>query len=502
MSFVPPYIVVLITAATGALLVFGFAPVSWWGLTLICPAVLYAALINRSSGHAFFLGLVFGLFFFGLGVSWTFNSIHEFGHAPVLLSVVLVALLVIVLALFPAFSAGLYSIMCRGDRFSFRGALAFSTLWTVFEWVRGWIFTGFPWLLLGHAHHSSPLQGPLPVLGSYGATWFAMLIGCFATVLVFGPAKQRLASAAVLVLVAGSLAATHRMTWTYPEDEPLGVALIQGNIPQEVKWDRARHPYILDKYRQLSEAHLDADIIVWPETAIPTYYATVKDSFIPELEKIAAAGNTDFLVGLFTSDRSGGEIYNAVMTLGEEKSFYAKRHLVPFGEYIPFRDLASLLARHIELPMADMSSGAGRPLVRLKGHFAGASICYEAAYGNEMIEAMPEAKFLVNVSNDAWFGDSLAPHQHLEIARSRAIEAGRYLLRATSTGISAVIDPQGAIVARSVQFQEEVVRATIRPYTGQTPYSRWGNWAIITILSGIFFIIGVYQWRIMRPAKR
>lgn len=495
MSFVSNYAVMLIAAVAGAILVCGFAPFSWWWLTLVCPAVLYAALIKRSSGNAFFTGFVFGLFSFGFGVSWTFNSIHEFGHAPALLSGFLVVLLVIVLALFPALSAYLYSIVCRNHAFSFTGALAFSTLWTVFEWVRGWIFTGFPWLLLGQAHHSSPLQEVLPVLGSYGATWFAVLIGCLATVLIFAVTKQRFAGGALLVLVTASLAAANQIAWTYPEDEPLRIALIQGNISQEMKWDRAQHPYILDRYRQLSEAHLDADIIVWPETAIPTYYAAVKDSFVPKLEQIAAAGNVDFLVGVFTSDRSGGKIYNAVMTLGEEKSFYAKRHLVPFGEYIPLRGLASFLARHIALPMSDMSSGTGRPLVKLKGHFAGASICYEAAYGDEIIEAMPEAKFLVNVSNDSWFGDSLAPHQHLEIARSRAIETGRYLLRATSTGISAVIDPQGVIVGRSVQFREDVVRAVIRPYTGQTPYSRWGNRAIITILSSIFLIICICQWR-------
>ena len=494
MSILSSSVAFLLAAAAGAGLVCGFAPFSWWWLTLVCPAVLYVVLTGRTSGTAFLLGLVFGLMFFGLGISWTFNSIHEYGHAPVTLSIFLVTLLVVVLALFPAISAFFYSKLCPGQALSFRGALVFSTLWTISEWVRGWIFTGFPWLLMGHAQHSSPFKDILPILGSYGASWIVVLTGSLVTVLVFATVKQKLVSLVVLVLAAMLMLLIRQLAWTNPVAEPLNIALIQGNISQEEKWDRTRHPQILDRYRQLSEANLDADIIVWPESAIPTYFYKVRDSFIPDLEEVAAESSTDFLVGLFTYDQLTGEVYNSVMTLGEERSFYSKRRLVPFGEYIPFRDIAAFLASYIDLPMSDISSGKGRPLVKLKGYFAGASICYEVVYGNEIIEAMPEANFLVNVSNDAWFGDSYAPYQHLEIARSRAIESGRYLLRATSTGISAVIDPTGTIVARSAQFQEDVVRAKIWPYVGQTFFSRWGNWTIMTILSCISLIILLCHW--------
>ena len=497
----PCPVVALIMAGAGALLVLAFAPFSWWGLTLVCPALLYAFILGRSWREAFFLGYVFGLFFFGFGVSWVYNSIHEFGHAPVVLSALLVALLVLFLAFFPALTAGLYSWLCRERGADLRGVLVFATLWVLSEWVRGWMFTGFPWLLIGHAHHSSPLHAILPVFGSFGAGWAALLISGLLAVLLLDSGPQKLGSAVLLALLTVASLAAGQIKWTTPQKESLDVALVQGNIPQEIKWDRAQKRHILDKYRQLSVAHRDADIIIWPETAIPAYYASVKDSFIPELEKISTAGNVDFLVGLFTNDPGTDRTYNSVMTLGEEQTFYAKRHLVPFGEYIPLRDVASFLADHIVLPMSDMSSGAGRPLVRLKGHFVGASICYEIVYGNEVIEAMPEARFLVNVSNDAWFGDSLAPHQHLEIARSRAIETGRYLLRATSTGISAVIDPRGVIVAQAAQFEEEVVRAKIRPYTGLTPYARWGDSAIIAILTGIFLIIGLHRWYTLRSVK-
>jgi apolipoprotein N-acyltransferase len=244
----------------------------------------------------------------------------------------------------------------------------------------------------------------------------------------------------------------------------------------------------------MSKKHFDADIIVWPETAIPTYYSLVKDSFIQEVGQTAYENNIDYLIGVFTFDPKNGHVYNSVMTLGNEIGFYRKQHLVPFGEYLPFRGVLTFLDKYIDLPMADISSGEGRPLLRLKGYPVGASICYEAVYGNEVIEAMPEAKFLVNVSNDAWFGDSLAPHQHLEITRSRAVETGRYLLRATNTGISAVIDPMGKILNKSVQFEDDVVTATIYPYSGSTYYSRWGNWTIIIIISSYLFVICLIRW--------
>ena len=225
-------VVALVMALTGAVLVGGFAPFSWWGLTLLCPAILYAFIQGRSGRDAFSFGYVFGLFYFGFGVSWTYNSIHEFGHAPVLLSAVLVALLVLALALFPALTAALYSWLRRDRAVDPWGALAFATLWVLFEWVRGWIFTGFPWLLIGHAHHSSPLQGVLPLLGSLGASWVALLISCLLTVLVLGSTRHRLISAASLVPIAAALLLAGQVKWTTPQKELLSVAWSRRTSPR------------------------------------------------------------------------------------------------------------------------------------------------------------------------------------------------------------------------------------------------------------------------------
>ncbi|MFK7816145.1 MAG: apolipoprotein N-acyltransferase, partial [Gammaproteobacteria bacterium] len=334
----------------------------------------------------------------------------------------------------------------------------------------------------------------LPIFGSYGASWVTILLGCLIAILFFAKYKQKIIAAISTAVIVLMLFFASQIVWTYAEDESLDVALIQGNISQEMKWDRSQHPFIMNKYLDMSKRHLDADVIIWPETAIPTYYSMVKDTFIQEVGRSAFENNIDYLIGVFTFDPKNGHVYNSVMTLGSELGFYRKQHLVPFGEYLPFRGMLTFLDKYIDLPMADISSGEGRPLLRLKGYPVGASICYEAVYGNEVIEAMPEAKFLVNVSNDAWFGDSLAPHQHLEITRSRAVETGRYLLRATNTGISAVIDPMGRILNKSVQFQDDVVRATIHPYNGVTPYARWGNWIIISIVFIYLVVVCLFRW--------
>ena len=482
----------ILLSISGAVLVCAYAPFSYSWLTYVCPTILFITLMNQSIKYALLFGFVFGLFFFGFGVPWTFNSIHEYGHAPVLLSAVLASLLVVILALFPAAVAALTVYLSGTKHFDIANVFTFACLWTSFEWLRGWIFTGFPWLLIGHAHYEGALQGVLPIFGSFGASWVTVLIGCLLATLIFARKKQKIISVVFLFAIALISYLFNQITWTNAEDESLEVALIQGNISQEMKWDRTKHAYIMNKYLEMSKRHSDADIIIWPETAIPTYYVLVKDSFIPQVAQIADVEDIDFLMGVFTSNPKKEEVYNSVMTLGDEFGFYRKQHLVPFGEYIPFRGILTIIERYIDLPMADVSSGEGRPLVNLKGHAVGASICYEAVYGNEVIQALPEAKFLVNVSNDAWFGDSLAPHQHLEITRSRAVETGRYLLRATNTGISAVINPDGEIVNKSVQFEDDVVRAAIQPYVGSTLYVRWGNWGIVSIilsyLLGLFFL--------------
>jgi apolipoprotein N-acyltransferase len=252
--------------------------------------------------------------------------------------------------------------------------------------------------------------------------------------------------------------------------------MIQGNVTPDRKWDPALFTPTLDVYRGLTRDNWDSRLIIWPETAVPAFAHQVEDRLLGPMEREARARGTDLLIGIPVSDPHDGRYFNAMLALGPERASYFKRHLVPFGEFVPLRALFAPLGEALDIPMSDFSPGDGaRPLVPLAGYHAAVSICYEDAFGEETIEALPEAAFLVNASNDAWFGDSLAPHQHLEIARVRSQETGRFMLRATNTGISAVIDDKGRVLERSPMFQRHVLSAEVVPMQGATPYVWMGN---------------------------
>jgi apolipoprotein N-acyltransferase len=474
----------LTAAISGGVLVLAFAPFKWRVFSVLAPAMLLFLWLKSSPGRAFWRGYLFGVVYFGFGVSWVFNSIHMFGEAPAALAALITGGLVLFMALYPALNGYLANRFFKGPIAAIL-ILVYPAAWTLLEWVRGWLLTGFPWLTLGQAQLDTSLAGVIPLLGTTGATWTSMLT---AGLLVYGliaRGRRRwiaIVGIALLWLTAGLL---DTINWTAPAGRPLTVSLVQGNIPQDEKMSLAQRQPTLALYRSLSRTHWKSDLIVWPETAVPTWYHQVAESFLQPLAREAHRHGAEMLVGVFVYDPRTAETYNSVARLGETPSFYFKRHLVPFGEYMPLRALLMWMEDILIIPMSDLSAGDDRPLLWLNdldNLAVGISICYEDAYGTEVNDALPEARLLVNVSNDAWFGDSLAPHQHLEIARLRALETGRFLLRATNTGISAIIDSQGDVVARSPQFKTHVLTATVGPRQGLTPFSRWENWAVTVLL--------------------
>jgi len=274
-------------------------------------------------------------------------------------------------------------------------------------------------------------------------------------------------------------------TWNQATDKTLTVVLLQANIPQEMKWMPEQRVPTMEKYLRLSQDYRNADIIVWPETAIPMFFHQLVEyspnfweTLINEQENGA-----DFLIGVPVLNLQTGQYFNGVMSLSDNPSVYYKRHLVPFGEYVPFQALVGALLQFMDVPMSHFSAGKPRQAnLQAAGYSIGISICYEDTFGKYVRTSLPEAHLLVNVSNDAWFGDSIAPHQHLEIARMRALESGRFLLRATNTGISAVINDKGKIVAQSPQFQTFALKTTVQPYQGRTPYVYFGDTLVVILL--------------------
>lgn len=485
----------------GAAVPFAFAPFGWYPLAVIAPALWFLLLRDARPAAALRSGLAFGLGMFGAGVNWVYISIHYFGHSPLPAAIGVMLLLVAYLGVFPALLAYLAA------RSRVRGAWLYVLLlpagWALAEWLRSWLFTGFPWLNLGYTQIDSPLAGYAPLLGVYGLGWLtALSAGLLAWMFTASGAARYMGPLLFAALWAGGLLLkTH--DWTQASGTPIRASLVQGNIPQDEKWDPDQQVATLEKYLELTRGewtaqvsndpdHKHPDLVVWPESAVPAFQHQVQDNFLAPLSHEARRMGSDLLTGIPVLDRSDWQYYNAVIALGEEESAYYKHHLVPFGEYLPLRRFLGTLLQVMPLPVADFSAGSlGQPLIRAAGHPVGVSICYEIIFGEEIIAALPEAAYLVNVSNDAWFGDSLAPHQHLEMARMRALETGRFLLRATNTGITAIIGPDGRIRERGPQFETVVVRGAIEPRSGATPYVRFGNWPVV--IGAVLVVIAVVR---------
>ncbi|WP_241546792.1 apolipoprotein N-acyltransferase [Thiohalobacter thiocyanaticus] len=500
-GMLPPWLGSLLALAAGAGLPLAFAPFDVSVLAIILPALLLVLLPERRPRRALGLGYLFGLGWFGLGVSWVHISIHEFGGTPLAAALLVAALLVAFLALFPALAAWLTVRLAPTAGWP-RYLLAAPAAWVLAEWLRGWLFTGFPWLLAGYTQLDSPLAGFAPVLGVYGV---GLLLLLTAGALAAGIRIRRNGLRVGLLFLVMTLwlggALLQRQDWTRPTGAALEVSLIQGNIAQDRKWQEAWQRATLARYLGLSrqewgDPERQVDLVIWPETAIPAFYHQIEDGFLRQLRRETRQAGSELLVGIPVLDREHWAYYNAVMRVGGEDSFYFKRHLVPFGEYLPLRDWLGTLLQVMPLPVADFSAGtADQTLLQVRGHPVGVSICYEVIFGAELIAALPEARLLVNVSNDAWFGDSLAPHQHLQMARMRALETGRELLRATNTGISAVIDHRGGLRARGPQFEVAVVRARVQPREGATPYVQRGDLPVLLLVAGMLLLGYAVRYR-------
>ena len=477
----------MVALAGGLIVPLAFAPLDWWPLAILGAALLLLVWQLSTPWQAARRGFLFGLALFGVGINWVFISIHFHGFVGLGLSLFLTGLLIGVMALFPAAlgyaTAKLFPLRHDAGYGRLKLLLAMPALWVLAEWVRGWFMTGFPWLSLGYSQLDSPLAGIAPVLGVFGVSWAVVLTAALivASVLDRRGIVGYALGAALLWLGSWGMYQVH---WSTPAGAPLRVTLLQGNIPQDLKWHPAMRKPTIDLYTALTRANWQSDLIIWPESALPAFYYEA-EVFLDDLEQEAKQNGTDLLIGILHHDRDAGLYFNSMLSLGSHRAFYHKHHLVPFTEYLPFKDVLGSLVNFMQVPMSDFSSGSGdqRPL-SVAGQRAGISICFEDAFGEEVIRALPEATLLVNVSNDAWFDDSWAPHQHLQLARMRALESARPMLRATNTGVTAVVDHKGQTQSVARQFKATALTDTVQPMAGQPPYSRVGNWAVVLMALG------------------
>lgn len=466
----------LLSAAAGLTLPLAFAPFGWWWYAPVVVAACAALWLDRSPRQAAAAGFAFGAGAFLTGTYWLYISITIFGGAPAALSIFLMLGLVLIMAVYYAATAWLVARLTARD--SRRVLWALPGAWVAMEWVRGWFLSGFPWLSLGYAQTDGPLAGFVPLGGVYGASLAVVVLAAALIVLVREP-RWRVPLAILVVAVPAAGAALARVDWTEPRGPALRASLVQGAITQDRKWLPEERAPTLALYRRLTLAEADADIVVWPEVAVPAETSQVAD-YLADIDRIMEARDASLLLGIMDYDEDLGGFSNSVRLLGPGEGIYRKRHLVPFGEYFPVPDFVREWMRLMSLPYTDTAAGPERPeLLTAAGEKVALTICYEDAFGAEQLYALPEATLLVNVSNDAWFGDSIAPHQHLQIARLRSLEAGRWQLRATNTGITAFIDPGGRIHSRVPQFETAVLRARVQPRTGLTPYAATGNGPVV-----------------------
>ncbi len=483
-----------VPALAGASCVFGFAPFYAWPVPIVALAALFAVWERTNTPRAAALdGFLFGLGYFLGGVSWVYVSMHDFGSMPAILAALATLLFCAYLALFPALAGW------AARRYAARSPasilLMSAAAYTACEWLRGWLFTGFPWITLGNSQvPSSPLAGFAPLAGAYGVTLAtalaAALVAAAARPFATRGARLRVLGAVAAVLVAGG--ALRFVDWGAPAGAAVRVALLQGNVAQEIKWrEETRTKTLVDYRRMIFDAN--ARVVVLPETALPAFFDEIPADYMASIRDHAAATGKDILMGIVEREsRPGGsDYYNSLARITGERQAYRKRHLVPFGEFIPPGFKFVLAVLHI--PLSDFASGGkGQPPLDAGGTSFGVAICYEDIFGEEVIDQLPRAQALVNVSNDAWFGNSLAAEQHLQSSQMRALETSRWMVRATNTGATAAIDEKGRVVSSLVPFTEGTLVADITPRKGQTPYVLFGNLLALVVTAALAGI----AWRI------
>ena len=484
----------LVCFVAGCLTTLGFEP---FGLSIVIPILLLPVLFlwmsiapRDSAGHTFWYGL--GLFL--TGTYWIYISVVVFGEAPTWVALLLMVGLSVIMAFYLFLAGWIIGRLTQGEPLQLL-AIA-PAVWVLVEWLRGWILTGFPWMAFGYANVDSAFAGYAPVAGVYGVSFAVMLTASALLATLMTNGILRIVSFGLVFLpwiIGGALTL---VDWTEEAGEPIRTTILQAGVPQNKKWLPEYRQPTLNFYRDSTRIARESEIVVWPEVAIPSL-SSREAGFISQLQSDARENNQTILFGILEDVEHRGEsvIYNSVFALdGSRRQVYRKRHLVPFGEYFPVPAKAREWLRMMSLPHTDLTEGERYPALieTLGGVRLAVAICYEDAFGSEQLYALPDARILINVSNDGWFGDSIAPHQHLQIARMRSLEFGRPTVRATNTGISAFISHEGELLGTTPQFQEAKLSMDVTPRKGSTPYANFGN-APVLILS--FLILGVFWLR-------
>jgi apolipoprotein N-acyltransferase len=500
------YVRRLFALITGAVLTLSFAPYQWWPLAIVCPAVLIFLWEGTKPREAAWLGFWFNFGTFAAGTYWLYTGLHTMGGAPVWIAAGLMLGLTSIMAVYHA-ALGYIVARWLPATGALRWIVAVPAAWIFIEWWRGWFLSGFMWLSLGYSQTDTWLGGLAPIIGVYGISAVLLVSAGALVALIRGNPRTRIVAAVVIAIPWMAAAPLGKVEWTTPSGKPVGVAIVQGAIPQDEKWAVENEQKTLGIYRELAESAFGTPLIVFPEASLPPI-ANELVAYLRSLYADASMRGSALVLGILRAEGDDGQgayedYYNSVLALDRnvpEVQWYDKSHLVPFAEFFPVPSFVRSWLRLMSLPYSDFTRGATvQPPLRAGGLKLSAGICYEDGYGSAQLPVLETADTLVNVTNDAWFGHGSARHQHFQIARMRAMEAQRFMLRAANDGISAVIGPRGEVVAEAPGFQRYVLRSEVTPRMGLPPYARFGNWLVISLAS-IGVALGV--WQVRRGRKR
>ncbi len=486
MNFIYKWRWELAAPLAGVCATLAFAPFDYAFLMVLSLFFVFLSWLECTPARAALRGFFYGLGLFGSGISWVYISVHDYGGASALGAALLTLLIVLFWSLFPALT-GYLAIRVFATKQPKKAIWVIPFMWVFIEYFRGfWFINGFPWLQIAYTQLQSPLKGYVPIMGTYGT---GFILAFTVSVLVATYKKQlgyRFGLFFIMIIWGGGFV-LQSVKWTEAIGDAISVALVQGNVAQDQKWLPENRIKTLVDYQQLTEQNWDSEIIIWPESSIPAYLSQVKDGYLAPLSVKAAEHNTDLIVALPALGKNN-EHFNTVLTLGKHEARYNKNHLLPFGEYLPLQPVSGFVLNLLNVSLGNFTSGGDdQTLLRAAGYPFATSICYEDAFASEALNALPDAAFLVNVTNDAWFGDSIEPHQHMQIAQMRALETGRYLLRVTNTGVTAIVAPDGLIINKIPSFKQLVLKGTFFPMGGMTFYAGLGDEVILMILALMFF---------------
>lgn len=483
---------IFLSLFAGCLLPLSFAPFNLYTLSYIAPAILLWVWLQSSYKQAFYSGWFFGVGFFSVGTSWIYISIHQFGNAPVFLAGIFTAAVIAIAALYFGFFGYFFRRFFSRLSDEKNCLLIFPSLWVLSELARSILLTGLPWNLLGYSQLTTPLASFAPIFGVYGLTLITTLISG-ALVLIITKQRNRIKFISVCFIfgLSGIGFLLHHHAWTKPDGKPIQVSIIQGNIPQTIKWDPNYVAQNINHYKQLTLDHFLSQLIVWPEGAFPIYPQQAK-TFIRILGQLAAKNNSNIIFGAPIYHADTKKYYNGMLLIGKNQGEYLKRRLVPFGEYTPLESIFGKLLHFFQIPLSDFSRGPYHQKDFKVDHIRIAPfICFEIIFPEFVLDSTEHSELLLSISDDSWFGKSIALPQQLMMSQMRSLETGRYQLIATNTGISGVVSPFGEMIQSAPIDQQAVITADVLPMTGKTPLMRWHYYPIIFIVIGMMLVASI-----------